>query len=148
MGGKKWSSLRYWCIQSLPLPYPNGYIYCPLLTPWVHRRLPTDHPSLIRWSAPIYVEIKLTGGGFAFGKQSNSSFAVCTTSQLEELLFKDEKIHSRRVSGIDFSFSCGSGLSEQSDVISIPFGKGVDVVCVSKTSGAIVGISFMGMCAF
>jgi len=109
-------------------------------------RLPTDHPSLTKWSAPLFVDINLQGGGLAFGKQERSVFSVCTTDQLEKIIFNENNPGTRSLGGIEFAFSCGSAVSEKTDVVSIPFGSELDLVSVSRQSGAIVGFSFLCTC--
>ena len=111
----------------------------------VLKRLPSSHPSLIKWSAPLFVKIRLQGGGLMFGSQHRSAFAVCTTDELEHMLVEDAHGHSHgySVRGIEFVSSCGSGMNEKTDLISVPFGKQMDVVSVSQTSGAILGFGYM-----
>lgn len=109
-------------------------------------RLPTDHPSLTKWSAPLFVDISLQGGGLAFGKQERSAFSVCTTGQLEQILFNTDNPGTRSFGGIEFAFSCGNAVSEKTDVVSIPFGSELDLITVSRQSGAIMGFSFLCTC--
>lgn len=109
------------------------------------KRLPSNHPSLIKWSSPLFVKISARGAGMMFGKQHRLAFAVCTTSELEEALARDSKRHvsGHEFKGFEFEFSCGSGNSDKTNILSVPFGDDLDLVCVSQTSGAIVGCSFM-----
>jgi len=113
------------------------------------KRLPSPHPTLIKWSAPLFIKIRSRGGGILFGTQKRNAFAVCTTRQLEELLLgkisstSDSKKVARPVRGIEFAMSCGSGVSEKTDIISVPFGQELDLVSVSHTSGPIFGAAFL-----
>jgi hypothetical protein len=89
------------------------------------------------------VDIKLQGGGLAIGKQERSAFSVCTTDQLEQILFNKNDPGTRSFGGIEFAFSCGNAVSEKTDVVSIPFGSELDLVSVSRQSGAIMGFSLL-----
>ena len=82
----------------------------------------------------------------AFGKQERSAFSVCTTDQLEQILFSKDNPGIRSFGGIEFAFSCGNAVSEKTDVVSIPFGSELDLVSVSRQSGAIMGLSLL--CTF
>ncbi len=113
------------------------------------KRLPSPHPTQIKWSAPLFIKIRSRGGGILFGTQKRNAFAVCTTRQLEEMMLgkssstADSKKVARPVRGIEFAMSCGSGVSEKTDIISVPFGQELDLVSVSHTSGPIFGAAFL-----
>jgi lipid-binding SYLF domain-containing protein len=108
------------------------------------KRLPSSHPSLVKWSAPLFLKIGAKGGGLLFGSQSKSTFAVCTTTQLEDALLGPGKTGSRPLRGIEFAMSCGKGLSEKTDIISVPFGEELDLVSISQTHGPILGFAWLG----
>lgn len=108
------------------------------------KRLPSPHPTLVKWSAPLFVKIRAKGGGLLFGSQKRNAFAVCTTMQLEEALFGPGKTGSRAVRGIEFAMSCGASVSDKTDVVSIPFGEELGLVSISQTSGPILGCAWMG----
>lgn len=76
-----------------------------------------------------------------FGKETRSVFSVCTTMEFEQSFLACEG--SRPLGGIEFASSCGSGMSEKTDVLTIPFGEGIDMVSTSLVHGPIFGVSFM-----
>lgn len=69
------------------------------------RRLPSSHPSLIRWSAPLCVRIRLLSLGLSLGRQHVESFTPCMTSELRRLLSGPSA--ARRVAGLEASINCG-----------------------------------------
>lgn len=50
---------------------------------------------------------------------------------------------SRTVRGVEFAMSCGVGLSERTDIVSVPFGEELDLVSASHTSGPIFGAAYL-----
>lgn len=104
-------------------------------------RLPSPHESLTRWSAPLFVKIKFKGAGLMFGTETRSVFSVCTTAEFEQSFLANDG--SRPLRGIEFASSCGSGMSEKTDILTIPFGEGIDMVSTSLVHGPILGASFM-----
>lgn len=107
------------------------------------KRLPSTHPSLIKWSSPLFVKITARGGGLLFGKQQRLGFAVCTTPQLEQAIGQDSDTKGHAFKGIEFELSCGAGSTDKTNMLSIPIGDSLDMVCVSQMSGAMLGCSFM-----
>lgn len=55
---------------------------CHLMRPW--RRLPSEHPTLIKWSAPAFVKIRLASLGLSLGRQTVHSFTACMASDTRE----------------------------------------------------------------
>lgn len=109
------------------------------------KRLPSTHPSLIKWSSPLFVKIRARGGGLMFGKQQRLAFAVCTTTQLEDALLHgpDSATNGHSFKGIEFELSCGAGNTDKTNILSIPIGNSLDLVCVSQMSGAMFGCSLL-----
>lgn len=107
------------------------------------KRLPSTHPSLIKWSSPLFVKITARGGGLMFGKQQRLGFAVCTTPQLEDAIRQGSDKTGHAFKGIEFELSCGAGNTDKTDILSVPIGNSLDLVCVSQMSGAMFGCSFM-----
>ncbi|PSC73000.1 p-type h+-atpase isoform C [Micractinium conductrix] len=105
-------------------------------------RLPTAHPTLIKFSAPLFLDIKLTSVGLSAGRSSTYSFVACMGKQLQQRLSAG---HSYPIRGLDAGASCGSSLQERSDFLSLNCAGGlVDTVGVSTTRGAILDVSFAG----
>lgn len=107
------------------------------------KRLPSTHPSLIKWSSPLFVKITARGGGLMFGKQQRLGFAVCTTPQLEDAIHQGSDKTGHAFKGIEFELSCGAGNTDKTDILSVPIGNSLNLVCVSQMSGAMFGCSFM-----
>lgn len=107
------------------------------------KRLPSTHPSLIKWSSPLFINITARGGGVMFGKQQRLGFAVCTTPQLEQAIREGPNGTGHAFKGIEFELSCGAGSTDKTNMLSIPMGNSLDLVCVSQMSGAMLGCSFM-----
>ena len=79
----------------VPAPVVSTNVSCvppsPRLTPCVlrlglpphpARRLPTAHPTLIKFSAPLFLDIKLTSVGLSAGRSSTYSFVACMGKQV------------------------------------------------------------------
>lgn len=49
--------------------------------PFSARRLPTSHPTLIRFSAPLFLDISFTSFGLSLGRASTYSFVACMGKQ-------------------------------------------------------------------
>lgn len=80
-------------------------------------RMPTPHESLVRWSAPCFITIRLTLAGLSFGTQTVESFTCCLNAHAKnEFVRKGE----RRVSGVDAAISCGRQFQDKADVLSAP----------------------------
>ena len=113
------------------------------------KRLPSPPPTLIKWSAPLFIKIRSRGVGLIFGSQKRNAFAVCTTKQLEQLLSlttssaASANNHSRPVRGVEFAASCSAGVSEKTDMVSVPFGEELDLVSMSHTTGPIFGVALL-----
>lgn len=54
-----------------------------------------------------------------------------------------KKSGSRPIRGIEFSMSCGVGLSEKTDIVSVPFGEELDLVSATHTTGPIFGVAYL-----
>eukprot|EP00887_Chlorella_sp_A99_P004782 scaffold4.g4782.t1 len=81
------------------------------------RAMPTPHESLVRWSAPCFITIRLTLAGLSFGTQTVESFTCCLNAHAKnEFVRKGE----RRVSGVDAAISCGRQFQDKADVLSAP----------------------------
>lgn len=74
---------------------------CPPLPP---HRLPSEHPSLIKWSAPAFVKIRLASLGLSLGYQAVQSFTVCVSSQMRVALYQQG---GRSLAGLEANLSCG-----------------------------------------
>lgn len=48
------------------------------------RRLPTTHATLIRWSAPLFVDIGFTSVGLSVGRTTTCSFVACMGKQVSQ----------------------------------------------------------------
>lgn len=103
-------------------------------------RLPSPHPSLIRWSSPLFITLSYDSIGISFGRQTKSTMAVATGHTARHSFLSTS---GRKIRGMDFNLSCGSGLSEGADIISSNFsGEDIGMVGVSHTSGGILDLSF------
>ena len=76
------------------------------------RRLPTEHPTLFRWSAPLFVTVSGGGGGLTFGHTTTSSFTVCMTPALRTQL---EGKGKAPFGGLDASLIVGPRLIESAE---------------------------------
>lgn len=103
---------------------------------FVISRLPSAHPSLIRWSAPLFVRIRLRSFGLSFGRQRVQSFTPCMTSELRRLLSGPSA--ARTVAGLDASINCG-GLQHKADLIALP-ADSVGTVCMNHTTGVLLDL--------
>ncbi|KAL4448941.1 hypothetical protein ABPG77_007658 [Micractinium sp. CCAP 211/92] len=105
-------------------------------------RLPTTHPTLIRFSAPLFLDISFTSFGLSVGRASTYSFVACMGKQLQEQLLARG---SRPLRGLDAAVLCGSSLQERSDFLTMNcIGGLADTVGVSTVKGAGFDISFAG----
>ncbi|KAL4425871.1 hypothetical protein ABPG75_009887 [Micractinium tetrahymenae] len=106
---------------------------------YVISRLPSTHPSLIRWSAPLFVRIRLRSFGLSFGRQHVESFTPCMTSELRRLLSGPSA--ARSVAGLEASINCG-GLQHKADLIALP-ADSVGTVGMNHTSGVLFDLSLV-----
>lgn len=106
--------------------------------PTLSPRLPTDHPSLFRWSAPCFVKLSTTGFGLGFGRVHSASFTVCMNSRVRDTL---EEHRRRKFSGLDALTVCGSRIMDQADFISAP-ATSYATVGAHTVTGASFDLSF------
>lgn len=105
-------------------------------------RLPTSHPTLIKFSAPLFIEIRLTSVGLSLGRTSTCSFVACMGKQFQQQLLAEGK---RGLRGLDAAVLCGSSLQERPDFLTMNcLGGMVDTVGVSVCSGGMFDLSFAG----
>ncbi|EFN51244.1 hypothetical protein CHLNCDRAFT_141269 [Chlorella variabilis] len=98
-------------------------------------RLPTAHKTLIRFSAPLFLDISYGSFGLSLGRTTTCSFFQ------EQLLAKGK----RTLRGLDASVLCGWSLQERADFLTMNCAGGmVDTVGVSSVSGGIFDLSFAG----
>ncbi|KAL4445749.1 hypothetical protein ABPG77_008948 [Micractinium sp. CCAP 211/92] len=102
-------------------------------------RLPSSHPSLIHWSAPLFVRIRLLSFGLSFGRQHVESFMPCMTSEMRRLLSGPSAACS--VTGVEASINCG-GLQHKADLIALP-ADSVGTVGMNHTSGVLFDLSLV-----
>ncbi len=62
------------------LGYAMQTANCPVLP----CRLPSEHPTLIKWSAPAFLRIRLASVGLSLGHQTLHSFTACMSSATRE----------------------------------------------------------------
>lgn len=79
-------------------------------------RLPSEHPTLIKWSAPAFLKIRLASVGLSLGHQTLHSFTACMSSATRNKLYQQG---SRSVTGLEAALSCG-GLQHKADLIAVP----------------------------
>jgi lipid-binding SYLF domain-containing protein len=96
---------------------------------------------LIKWSAPLFVKLKLTSFGLSFGRQTTATFAVATSTEAQRSLASPA---GHIISGLEWSLTCGATLRERADVISSNFAADINTVGVSKVSGSLFDLSFTG----
>lgn len=58
-------------------------------------RLPTTHPTLIKFSAPLFLDISFTSFGLSFGHSKTCSFVACMDKQVRDGEGGCEAQHSR-----------------------------------------------------
>ena len=101
-------------------------------------RLATSDDTLIKWSAPIFLTLKLGCVGLSVGRTTCHTFAVGIARTA-----RDEILKGHVISGLDFNIECGAKIVEKSDVISVNFSSAdLCTVGVSKVSGAMFDFSF------
>ena len=105
------------------------------------KRLDTKHASLIKWSAPLFVQVSMGSGGISFGSQTTSTFAVCTSTQAEDAILSPA---GRRAAGMEFNINCGSRIQERADLLAADFSAGDGTVGVSKVTGSMLDLSVAG----
>lgn len=111
-------------------------------TGFVINRLPSPHPSMIRWSAPCFVSVRLTSLGLSFGRRSVSSFTACMTKDVKQQLASSGKIGE---AGFEIACSCGASLQDRAELIGGSCTGGMlGTVGVNKVSGGLVDFSFAG----
>lgn len=97
-----------------PLTHTSARLPC--IFRFAARRLPSPHPSLIRWSAPAFVTISLSSLGLSLGSHTVRSFTACLANDLRLMLSQ----HGRRsVAGLEAAISLG-GLQHKADLIAAP----------------------------
>lgn len=105
-------------------------------------RLPTAHKTLIRFSAPLFLDISYGSFGLSLGRTTTCSFVACMGKQFQEQLLAKGK---RTLRGLDASVLCGWSLQERADFLTMNCAGGmVDTVGVSSVSGGIFDLSFAG----
>lgn len=100
-------------------------------------RLPTKNDSLIHWSAPVFLTIKLTSFGISIGRSTATTFAVGMQRESQEQVAKGHP-----VAGLDVNFGCGASITERADVISVNAAQDSHTVGVTKLAGAMIDFSF------
>lgn len=104
-------------------------------------RLPTDHPTLILWSAPVFVKVSLTSFGLlSFGRTRRSSFVACMDRHAQQQLERGPV----PVAGLDAALVFGSdSVADRTDILTAPCVNGMEgTVGVTKASGAMLDVSF------
>lgn len=109
----------------------------PLLVP-TRRRLPSEHPALIKWSAPAFVRIRLVSLGLSLGCQTVRSFTCCVSSATRCALYQ---AGGRAVTGLEASLGC-SGLQHKGDLITAPTQPDVKTVGFNAVRGPLLDVSF------
>ncbi|PRW33059.1 hypothetical protein C2E21_8119 [Chlorella sorokiniana] len=105
-------------------------------------RLPTSHPTLIKFSAPLFLRINFNSLGLSLGRTRTRAFVACMGKQFQEQLLATGR---RSLRGLDAAVLCGSALQERSDFLTMNCaGGGIDMVGVSSVKGATFDISFAG----
>lgn len=97
------------------------------------KRLSTASYDLVRWSSPLFIKVSLLSAGLSFGQRTVSTFAVCTSGDLEKIISK-KKGHS--LMGIEASASFGDQIQERTDLLSMNFIENPGTVGISKVSGS------------
>ncbi|KAI7845815.1 hypothetical protein COHA_000726 [Chlorella ohadii] len=97
-------------------------------------RLPTSHPTLIKFSAPMFLRISFNSLGLSMGRTSTRAFVACMGKQFQEELLANGR---RSLRGLD--------AAERSDFLTMNCaGGGSDMVGVSSIKGGCFDISFAG----
>lgn len=105
-------------------------------------RLPTSHPTLIKFSAPLFLDITFTSFGLSLGRSRTYSFVACMGKQLQERLLARG---SHPLRGLDASVLCGTALQERCDFLTMNCAGGMtDTVGVSTVMGGTFDLSFAG----
>ena len=114
--------------RAAPAPAPRG-------------RLPTTHPTLIRFSAPLFLDISFTSVGLSLGRSSTAAFVAVMGRGFKQQLLSAGK---RRLSGLDAALLCGASLQDRSDLLTMNCAGGAasELVGVSTVRGGMLDLSF------
>ncbi|GAB4823912.1 hypothetical protein N2152v2_010958 [Parachlorella kessleri] len=111
-------------------------------TGFIISRLPSPHPTLIHWSPPCFVTVRLTSLGFSFGRRAISSFTACMTKDVAKQLATRGKVSE---AGFDIGFACGAGLQDRAQLVGGSCTGGmIGTVGVNRVSGGLMDLSFAG----